>query len=89
MFPPTRMGPQYNDTIMDESILVQSIPPSEVTSVEIIPCAKNRIALIQKACPAAGPDTYQRIQCLGVVSIYTWSGKGIYGAIPPVGLYKN
>lgn len=90
MFPPTRIEPQIpNDSIMDESILVQSIPPSEVISVEIIPCAKNRITLIQKACPAAGPDTYQRIQCLGVVSIYTWAGKGIYGAIPPVGLLKT
>jgi hypothetical protein len=90
MFPPTQMGPQIpNDTIMDESLLVQFIPPSEVVSVEIIPCAKNRIALIQKACPAAGPETYQRIQCLGVVSIYTWAGKGIYGAIPPVGILKT
>jgi hypothetical protein len=72
----------------EETTLAQFIPPSEVISVEIILCAKNKMSLLQKASLELVSAASQ-INCLGVISIYTWAGKGIYGAKPTLGLLQT
>jgi hypothetical protein len=66
--------------------LIQSIPPSEVSSFEIIKNAKNIAQLYSEYCPECDP---MGTPSLGdVIAIYTYGGRGIYGAIKPEGIIK-
>jgi hypothetical protein len=63
--------------------LIPNIPPSEVSSFEIIECAKNFGSLYCEAMDFAIPPD---ILCGSVIAIYTYGKKGIYGARQPAGL---
>jgi hypothetical protein len=66
--------------------LIQSIPPSEVSSFEIIENAKNIAQLYSEYCPECSP---MGTPLLGdVIAIYTYGGRGIYGEIKPVGIIQ-
>jgi hypothetical protein len=66
--------------------LIQSIPPSEVSSFEIIKNAKNITHLYSEYCPECNVMGAPNLG--DVIAIYTYGGNGIYGAIKPVGLMK-
>lgn len=64
---------------------IQSIPPSEVKSVELIPYAKNFRELLCDAFPdvCSNPN----VPTTGnVIAIYTFAGKGLSGARATVGV---
>lgn len=63
--------------------LIPNIPPSEVSSFEIIECAKNIHKLYSEAY---GENLTESVQCGSVVAIYTHGGKGIYGTDKPKGI---
>jgi hypothetical protein len=69
---------------IDDYSLIPNIPPSEVSSFEIIQNARNFTKLFLEFYPEAGP--------LGapangdVIAIYTYGGNGILGAVKPVGI---
>jgi hypothetical protein len=64
--------------------LLPNIPPSEVTSVEMIENAKNFSTLFLELFPTAtNPPAWGDI-----LAIYTRGEKGLYGANSPVGLVK-
>ena len=65
--------------------LIQNIPPSEVSSFEIIECAKNFYPLFFEVYgfPA------DKIICGGIIAIYTHAQKTFYGANKPVGLLQT
>ena len=66
--------------------LIPYIPPSEVSSFEIIKNAKNFLQLYKEFLP---PGTGSADGNYGdVIAIYTNGGRGIYGAIKPVGIIK-
>jgi hypothetical protein len=60
------------------------IPPSEVSSFEIIKNAKNFYQLYKEFLPIGSPLDGGNYG--DVIAIYTYSGNGIYGAIIPKGL---
>ncbi len=63
------------------------IPPSEVSSFEIIKNAKNFRDLYIQAYPGS---TRIEAPLLGsVIAIYTRSGKGLFGAIKPIGIVQT
>src|SRR5690606_39090758 len=64
---------------------IQSIPPSEVSSVELIEYAKNFASLYQDAYPSSvyAPMTGN------VLAIYTHGQKGIHNVKSPVGILKT
>jgi hypothetical protein len=66
--------------------LIPNIPPSEVKSFEIIKNAHNFLQLYLETYPQANPLTapFQG----DVIAIYTYGGKGIYGANQPEGIVK-
>ncbi|WP_157804971.1 MG2 domain-containing protein [Confluentibacter lentus] len=67
--------------------LIQNIPPSEVSSVEIIEYAKD--------FPSLFCETYPSRPCLqppmwgNVIAIYTYGQKGLYGVSSPKGIMKT
>ncbi len=64
--------------------LIPYIPPSEVSSFEIIKNAKNFLQLYKEFLP---PDSPLDVGNYGdVIAIYTYGGRGIYGVIKPKGL---
>jgi hypothetical protein len=66
--------------------LIPSIPPSEVSSFEIIKDAKHFATLYQEFNPEVSPLA---VPSHGdVIAIYTYGGNGIFGAIKPVGIIK-
>lgn len=66
--------------------LIPNIPPSEVSSFEIIENAKNFSKLYLEVFPLANP---MELPIWGdVIAIYTHAGNGIYGANKPVGILK-
>ncbi len=73
--------------VMDyEYPLIPNIPPSEVSSFEIIEGAKNFSELYMEAFPDADPRS---VPAWGdVIAIYTHGRKGIYGVRQPVGIAK-
>jgi hypothetical protein len=66
--------------------LIQSIPPSEVSSFEIIENAKNLAQLYSEFCPRCDPMGTPNLG--DVIAIYTYGGRGIYGATKPLGIIK-
>jgi len=64
--------------------LIANIPPSEVKSVEIIKNAKSFPSLFLETYPKAKIP----VSWGDVIAIYTYGGKGIYGANQPVGIVK-
>ena len=62
------------------------IPPSEVSSFEVIRCAKNFTRLYLEVSDSGTPPT--GVDCGGIIAIYTYSGKGIY-ARNTIGMTKN
>ncbi len=72
------------------------IPPSEVSSFEIIKCIENWQRLYSEITGVA-PNQYLKtngraspkyISCVSVIAIYTHAKKGIYGVRKPVGIMK-
>ncbi|MCX6253575.1 MAG: hypothetical protein NTV31_03760 [Bacteroidia bacterium] len=64
--------------------LIPYIPPSEVSSFEIIKNAKKILQLYKEFLP---PDSPLDVSNYGdVIAIYTYGGRGIYGSIKPKGL---
>jgi hypothetical protein len=66
---------------------IPSIPPSEVKSLEIIPYAKNFINLFLQVFPQASAMDAPAVG--NVIAIYTYGGKGIYGAYQATGIMKT
>jgi hypothetical protein len=66
--------------------LIPGIPPSEVSSFEIIKDAKNFATLYQEFNPEVSPLAVPGNG--DVIAIYTYGGRGIYGAIKPEGIIK-
>lgn len=66
--------------------LIPAIPPSEVSSFEIIEYAQNFIRLYCEVYPAgcANPPPWGN-----VIAIYTYGKKGIFGARRPVGILNT
>jgi hypothetical protein len=62
------------------------IPPGEVSSFEIIKCAINFNSLYYEV---TGHNPDPPFICGSIIAIYTYSGKGIYGAYAPTGLIKT
>jgi hypothetical protein len=66
--------------------LIPNIPPSEVSSFEIIKDSKNFFKLYFEFYPEADPMTAPTHG--DVIAIYTYAGSGIYGALKPVGIIQ-
>jgi hypothetical protein len=62
------------------------IPPSEVSSFEIIKNVSNRLKIWAEFCPEC--DAMSVPKTIDVIAIYTYSGNGIFGAIKPKGIIK-
>ena len=70
----------------EEYFLIPNIPPSEVSSFEIIQNAKNYVKLFLEFNPEATPlDAPSHGD---IIAIYTYGGRGIYGAIKPEGIIQ-
>ncbi|TKG97246.1 hypothetical protein EYV94_02105 [Puteibacter caeruleilacunae] len=69
-----------------EYSLIPNIPPSEVSSFEVIKCAKNFTSLFMDVYNTIPPPG---IMCGGIIAIYTHGKKGIYGANQPVGIMQT
>jgi len=67
-------------------ISIPNIPPSEVKSFEVIPYANNFLSLFFQVYPFANPLKAPTVG--NVIAIYTYGGKGIYGASRAVGIVK-
>jgi hypothetical protein len=67
--------------------LIPNIPPSEVSSFEIIENVSNRSKVWFEFCPECPalsiPNT------IDIIAIYTYGGNGIYGATKPRGIIKT
>jgi hypothetical protein len=68
---------------------IPGIPPSEISSLEIIECAKNWCDLYEEAArginrPGIGCPT--QVVCCGVIALYTHNESGLYGIRRAVGL---
>ncbi|MFB9054152.1 hypothetical protein ACFFVB_13770 [Formosa undariae] len=64
---------------------IADIPPSEVSSFEIIEHAKNFVSLFLEVYPGTKfPPTYGN-----VIAIYTYGKKGLYGTTRPVGIMQS
>lgn len=66
--------------------LIPNIPPSEVSSFEIIEYAKNFAKIFREFNPEANP-LYPPSHG-DIIAIYTYGGNGIYGALKPVGIIQ-
>lgn len=66
---------------------ISGIPPSEVSSFEIIKSAKNFFNLFMTVVPDADPYTAPRNG--NVIAIYTKGGKGLHNARRPVGIMST
>lgn len=66
--------------------LIPNIPPSEVSSFEIILNAKNRSKLWFEFCPECDPLSIPIT--IDVIAIYTYGGNGIYGVHKAKGIIK-
>jgi hypothetical protein len=62
------------------------IPPSEVSSLEIIKNVSNRSKVWFEFCPECSPLSTPPI--IDVIAIYTYGGNGIYGIHKPKGITK-
>jgi hypothetical protein len=62
------------------------IPPSEVSSFEIIKDVSNRSTIWLEFCPECPPASVP--QTIDVIAIYTYGGNGIYGVLKPKGIIK-
>ncbi len=72
---------------IEDYYFIQSIPPSEVRSIEIIKYATNAFSL---CCKVFGkPDPCLGIKTCGVIAIYTYSNNGLFGVMEPVGISKR
>ncbi|MEM6514733.1 MAG: hypothetical protein AAF688_01005 [Bacteroidota bacterium] len=56
---------------------IQQIDPSELTSVEVLDAPKNAIKLYLRAYPRAIPP----YPTIGIISMYSKAGEGIFGAL--------
>src|SRR3546814_20633165 len=76
----------WSSDVCSSDLLIPSIPPSEVKSVEIIKFAKNFSRLYMEAVPNANP---MEIPATGsVIAIYTYVRRGIFGVQTPQGNLK-
>jgi hypothetical protein len=66
--------------------LIPNIPPSEVSSFEIIKNAKNFARIFLEFNPEAMPTDAPGHG--DIIAIYTYGGRGIYGSIKPEGIIK-
>ncbi|MGD0755008.1 MAG: hypothetical protein ABR927_08090 [Bacteroidales bacterium] len=62
------------------------IPPSEVSSFEIIEDVSNRSKVWFEFCPECNPLSIPKT--IDVIAIYTYGGSGIYGVHKPEGIIK-
>jgi hypothetical protein len=62
------------------------IPPSEVSSFEIIENVSNRSKVWFEFCPECSPMSIP--PTIDVIAIYTYGGNGIYGIKKPIGIMK-
>ena len=62
------------------------IPPSEVSSFEIIKNVNNRSTVWLEYCPECSPASIP--PTIDVIAIYTYGGSGIYGVQKPKGIIK-
>ena len=68
--------------------LIPYIPPSEVSSFEIIKNAKNFLQLYKEYLPP-GSSPLDLDNYGDVIAIYTYGGNGIYGVHKPKGIIKS
>jgi len=68
---------------IEEYSLIPNIPPSEVSSFEIVVCASNFVPLYIKVYGKPPPP---QMSCGGIIAIYTHAQRGIYGANKPKGI---
>jgi hypothetical protein len=66
--------------------LIPNIPPSEVSSFELIENAKNYVKLILEYDPEISPINAPSHG--DVIAIYTYAGNGILGALKPIGIIQ-
>jgi len=66
--------------------LIPNIPPSEVSSFEIIKNAQHYVTLVMEYDPTFTPMTAPSHG--DIIAIYTIGGRGIYGAIKPEGIIQ-
>ena len=69
--------------------LIQSIPPSEITSFEIIENAPGFIDLFCEVHPEVSMCYYFAPREGNVIAIYTHAGIGLFGAVKPKGLTQS
>jgi hypothetical protein len=62
------------------------IPPSEVSSFEIVENVSNKTQIWDEFCPECNPLTVPEV--IDIISIYTYGGNGIYGVQKPKGIVK-
>jgi len=67
--------------------LIQYIPPSEVSSFEIIESPKNFYSLYREVLPFVKPDYVPSNG--SIIAIYTHAGKGLRGTTRPTGILKT
>ena len=89
---PSKRDPEFTFIVVDgitvnyhDYPLVPNIPPSEVKSFEIIEYAKN----IPKLTFETFPQASQPFDKGHVIAIYTYTGKGLYGAYQVKGMMKT
>jgi hypothetical protein len=70
----------------DDYEIIAYIPPSEVSSFEIIENINNRSEVWFEFCPECDPLSTPNT--IDVVAIYTYGGNGIYGVQKPTGIFK-
>ncbi len=71
---------------INEYSQIPNIPPGEVSSFEIIKNAKNFARIFLEFNPEAMPSDAPRHG--DIIAIYTYGGRGIYGAIKPDGIIQ-
>ncbi|PKQ45446.1 hypothetical protein [Confluentibacter flavum] len=69
--------------------LIESIPPSEVSSVEVIEYAKNFTSLFCELFPQACSRPEPPPQSGNIVAIYTHAQQGLHGVKSPKGILKT
>ena len=71
----------------DDFGLIAYIPPSEVSSFEIIENVNNRSKVWFEFCPECSPLSLP--PAIDVIAIYTYGGNGIYGVQKAKGIFKS